>query len=205
MDSIWKSKVSSDDNFLLDFNLPWRFTIFIQPREKPKSLKSIKRGMLPKKMQTETYNPSTRGWCLSPAGLHEWRLSVGYLQHKYSQIKSYRTTKFTMYSFLNKENCGLLHFKWMDMSCRAHTVVALDHCVLKQCGQWAQQSWLLSLLPLMKVLFSKESHLVNQFWPISDFKLRRSGLCFEHHQMQAPSSSNQCILNKRIGELNYFF
>ena len=36
-----------------------------------------------------------------------------------------------MYSFLNKENCGLLHFKWMDMSCRAHTVVALDHCVLK--------------------------------------------------------------------------
>lgn len=71
MDSIWKSKVSSDDNFLLDFNLPWRFTIFIQPREKPKSLKSIKRGMLPKKMQTETYNLSTRGWYLSPAGLHE--------------------------------------------------------------------------------------------------------------------------------------
>lgn len=34
IDSIWKSKVSSDDNFLLDFNLPWRFTIFIQPREK---------------------------------------------------------------------------------------------------------------------------------------------------------------------------
>ena len=31
IDSIWKSKVSSDDNFLLDFNLPWRFTIFIQP------------------------------------------------------------------------------------------------------------------------------------------------------------------------------
>lgn len=87
MDSIWKSKVSSDDNFLLDFNLPWRFTIFIQPREKLKSLKSIKRGMLPKKMQMETYNPSTRGWCLFPAGSHEWRLSVGYLQHKYSQIK----------------------------------------------------------------------------------------------------------------------
>lgn len=29
--SIWKLKVSSADNFLLDFNLPWRFTIFIHP------------------------------------------------------------------------------------------------------------------------------------------------------------------------------
>lgn len=28
--------MSSDDNFLLDFNLPWRFTIFIQPREREK-------------------------------------------------------------------------------------------------------------------------------------------------------------------------
>lgn len=43
MDSIWKSKVSSEDNFLLDFNLPWRFTIFIQPGEKQKSLKSKRR------------------------------------------------------------------------------------------------------------------------------------------------------------------
>lgn len=29
--SIWKLKVSSADNFLLDFNLPCRFTIFIHP------------------------------------------------------------------------------------------------------------------------------------------------------------------------------
>lgn len=36
IDSIWKSKVSSDDNFLLDFNLPWRFTIFIQPKKRKK-------------------------------------------------------------------------------------------------------------------------------------------------------------------------
>lgn len=33
MDSIWKLKVSSADNFLLDFNLPWRFTIFIHPEK----------------------------------------------------------------------------------------------------------------------------------------------------------------------------
>lgn len=26
-------------------------------------------------------NPSTQGWCLSPAGSHEWRLSAGHLQH----------------------------------------------------------------------------------------------------------------------------
>lgn len=45
MDSIWKSKVSSDDNFLLDFNLPWRLTIFIQPREKQKSLTSKRRAI----------------------------------------------------------------------------------------------------------------------------------------------------------------
>lgn len=31
MDSIWKSKVSSDDSLRLDFNLPCRFTIFMQP------------------------------------------------------------------------------------------------------------------------------------------------------------------------------
>lgn len=31
--SIWKLKVSSADNFLLDFNLPWRFTIFIHPAD----------------------------------------------------------------------------------------------------------------------------------------------------------------------------
>lgn len=33
MDSIWKLKVSSADSFLLDFNRPWRFTIFIHPVE----------------------------------------------------------------------------------------------------------------------------------------------------------------------------
>lgn len=33
MDSIWKLKVSSADSFLLDFNRPWRFTIFIHPEQ----------------------------------------------------------------------------------------------------------------------------------------------------------------------------
>ena len=44
MDSIWKLKVSSADNFLLDFNLPWRFTIFIHPeRERERSIGKRKR------------------------------------------------------------------------------------------------------------------------------------------------------------------
>lgn len=111
MDSIWKSKVSSDDNFLLDFNLPWRFTIFIQPTGKQKSLSSLRREIFPEKTQMDTYNPSTRGWCLSPAGLHEWRLSAGYLQHKCSQIKLQKATIFTTYFSYTKKDLWTAAFE----------------------------------------------------------------------------------------------
>lgn len=175
MDSIWKSKVSSDDNFLLDFNLPWRFTIFIQPTGKQKSLSSLRREIFPEKTQMDTYNPSTRGWCLSPAGLHEWRLSAGYLQHKCSRIKLQKATIFTTY-FSYTKTCELLRLKRMDVSCRAHTVYTGSRVFWHRCGHQAQQSWLLSGLRLVRALFihyckyiwSQESCLVDtvlaNFW-----------------------------------------
>lgn len=125
MDSIWKSKVSSDDNFLLDFNLPWRLTIFIQPREKQKSLTSKRRAIFSADTHKQrlTIQAHKDGVSLQLGHMSDACLRGIYNTHKkYSWIKLQKSTILTIYFFLNnnkQRNCGLLHLEWVDISCWA--------------------------------------------------------------------------------------